>query len=437
MSSTELSASGLKDGDTRSRARPAWWRTLVVVLVCLVSLSGNRASAQDPFGAQARADAVSRMLVLGIQQGISSLPPTSGQSFSYVFDPELATLVAGKARLEPVSLRSTQLVSPGTMSFRFAGSMMNLRESFGPNVYEARTLDGELFGYAEFGSGVDARIGLFNVAANYGIRDRIEIGINVPLVWVDVEAWQTFSTPQSLAFVPSRDARVGGAGSLEQLEELKRIASDEDPETDGLVYRSDGYRDLGLRFHRGSHVGLGRVSVGGKALLLGRERVQLAAMLELFLPSPNEDEFAGSESVSLLPRLVARYEPWSWIRLHGDVGYEGDFQEAELRRFVWNAGASLPGGSYVADLGFGGSVFEEAIAWSPRRATSMGDADAPPLEITALGSTTLGRSFVDALAGLKLQVHEHVLASVAVTMPLNEAGLRSDVVVTVGLEVHP
>jgi len=49
------------------------------------------AQSPNPFGVQDRADAVSRLIVLGVQQGISSLPPTSGQPLAYKSAPQLDT----------------------------------------------------------------------------------------------------------------------------------------------------------------------------------------------------------------------------------------------------------------------------------------------------------------------------------------------------------
>ena len=50
-------------------------------------------------------EAARLMIVLGVQQGISSLPPTSGQSFTYEYNPQSDTYERGR-QLGPISLRS-------------------------------------------------------------------------------------------------------------------------------------------------------------------------------------------------------------------------------------------------------------------------------------------------------------------------------------------
>src|SRR5882672_5366874 len=79
----------------------------VVAILCVPALVRGVDCGQ--FGAQCRADAASKMIVLGVQQGISSLPPTSGQSFSYEFNPELDTYVTSE-RLGPTSFRAPQTI---------------------------------------------------------------------------------------------------------------------------------------------------------------------------------------------------------------------------------------------------------------------------------------------------------------------------------------
>ena len=66
---------------------------LAVVLAVLAT--GEQARAQA-FGFQQRADAASLMILLGVSQGIETLPPSSGQAFLYQYDPTLDTYVASK-----------------------------------------------------------------------------------------------------------------------------------------------------------------------------------------------------------------------------------------------------------------------------------------------------------------------------------------------------
>src|SRR5262249_26444966 len=122
-----------------------------------------------------------------------------------------------------------------------------------------------------------------------------------------------------------------------------------------LVLREETFTDLGIAFNDGTHAGVGRISVGAKDLVYSGKRVQVAVAPEFFFPSPNEGEFAGSDSAAILPRLIAAFPLADRLKLHVDAGYDFDFDHDELRRFVWDTGVSVPGKNLTLDCGVGGS----------------------------------------------------------------------------------
>src|SRR5215470_3350275 len=107
---------------------------LAALLAGLLWWPASGRAQENQFGGQDRADAARRMIVLGVQQGISSLPPMSGQAFSYEFDPARDTYVRSK-RLGPTVLRSPQTLGAGHLSLRVATSYFALSGSPGPIPY--------------------------------------------------------------------------------------------------------------------------------------------------------------------------------------------------------------------------------------------------------------------------------------------------------------
>src|SRR5512147_841571 len=106
-----------------------WWLGVVGVVSGVFGISAAAAAQNaNQFGGQDRADAASRMIVLGVQQGISSLPPTSGQSFTYEFDPVLTTYVSSE-RLGPTALRSPQTIGLNRLSLRVAASYFEVSDT--------------------------------------------------------------------------------------------------------------------------------------------------------------------------------------------------------------------------------------------------------------------------------------------------------------------
>jgi hypothetical protein len=398
-------------------------------LVCLAA-PGAYGQGQGQFGGQSRADAASQMIVLAVQQGISSLPPTSGQSFSYEYDPDTLTFVASEV-LGPTAFRSAQTVGKGRFTFRAAGSYFEISDSFGPITYFIEPKDPELAGprgYAKFGLEASAQVGLINLSANYGITNRFEVMLNLPVVIVDAQASQKFTTAATALDLPADEATVDGALTEEQLDEFLDVGA--------LVVRTETFDDLGFDFNSGTHGGLGRVSIGAKGIAYAGKWARLALAPELFLPSPNECEFAGPDSVAVLPRVIGQLNAADFLRFHIDVGYDHDFDSAELRRFVWNVGASIPHERFSVDFGVGGSEFEQGIRWTPSVAESVETDEFPATVLTAQEGNRLGTSFIDFLAGLKMRLSDRLVLGGAVTVPLNDEGFRPDALGTAALEFH-
>src|SRR5512145_2727904 len=107
---------------------------LSTLLVALGLAGGAAAQTRNPFGLQGRADAASQMIVLGVQQGIPSLPPSSGQAVTYDYNEELGTFVESE-QLGPTVLRAPQTIGARRLSLRFATSYFELGETFAPIVY--------------------------------------------------------------------------------------------------------------------------------------------------------------------------------------------------------------------------------------------------------------------------------------------------------------
>lgn len=413
----------------------------LLVAVALGSAPAH-GQAADQFGIQSRTDAARQMIVVAIQQGISSLPPTSGQSFTYRFDEEIQSWQPTE-RLGPTSFRVPETIGQGNASVRVAGSYFDLDESFGPADYRAEDLDGNVLGFTKFGLDASARVGLFNLAANYGVTNRIELFINVPVVVTNVQASQSFLVALEDVNVPLADVRVSVAPTIADVNALLkpsctefdclRVRSASISAYDNAL-RTNGF--TGLDFNEGTNSGVGRISIGGKALLYDAETFQVAFMPEFFLPSPSEAEFAGSDTPAILPRVVGAARLTELVRFHLDAGYDYDFEEDELRRFTWNVGSSLAFSRVTVDFGVGGSKFNSGITWTPDRA-DFGDANGNIIgNVFAVGDNTLGDNFVDFLGGVKYRLTDRVVISGAVNVPLNDEGFRAAAVGTLAAEIY-
>jgi len=400
------------------------------------------AQLENQFGGQDRADAARQMIILGVQQGIGTLPPMSGQAFTYEYDPASDTYVRSK-RLGPTVLRSPQTVGAGHLSLRVATSYFALAGSPGPIPYHVQSdqpLPGQtqpLTGVALIGLNASAKVGVINLAATYGLTNRFDMTLVLPIVIVDAQASQVFSSARAGLSQPPNRAKIASvpivngdvAGALQRLDDALRPGGP-------LVLREETFSDLGFMFNGGTHAGVGRISVGANATLYADKRFQLAGAPEFFFPSPSEDNFAGSQSAAIFPRLVAAFAVASALKLHADAGYNYDFNHDELRSFTWDAGTSVPGEKVTFDLGFGGSKFNQGIQWTPTVVKAAPVQVFPAATATALGDTRLGDNFVNFIAGIKLRIAERWVASGAVSVPVTDEGFQAAAVGTLALEFY-
>lgn len=389
----------------------------------------------NQFGGQERANAASELIVLGVQQGISSLPPTSGQSFVYEFDPALANWVSSE-QLGPTALRSPQTVGANKFSLRASGSYFELADTKQPIFYQVNNSAGTPLGVAKIGLQADAKVGLMNFGANYGITDRLEITLNVPVVIVNAQASQSYSALTAERNLPADQAQLAGVSidPSKGVAEAEGLLNSELQSGKTLFVRRDSFNALGFDFNDGTHVGVGRISVGAKGVVYADKLWQVAFAPEFFCNSPNQDQFSGSNSPAILPRFIVAGKVAEQARMLVDAGYDYDFDHNELRRFVWNGGGSYAISGATFDAGVGGSTFNEGIKWTPTVAPFTNGAQTGTIQ--ALQSNRFGRTFVDFLGGVKVRVANKTVLSGSVNVPLNNEGFRAAAVGTVAVEQY-
>ena len=408
-----------------ARQRPAICFLVWSFLTCVASLSRPESGhAQgDRFGSQARADAASQAIVLAVQQGISALPPTSAQSVVYEFRREPDVPVRSE-RLGPISLRAPETVGRGDFILRASSSYFALPATLGPIDYRLEFDDPTVSPtvFAKLGTNIDAKVGVFGLTLSYGITTRVEANLSLPIVLVDAQASQTYS---ARAADPTR---LGFRRSIPALDEA--IANQQ------VVLQTVPFSPQ-FSFNDGTHVGVGRISLGSKALVYFADPFELAAACEFYFPSPSEQQFAGSDSAAILPRLIGAARLTDWMRALVDVGYDYDFDVDQLRRFVWDVGLSFPLAAGTFDVGLGGSSYAAPIEWTPsqfREAVVSGDP--PEITATAVGDNQTGTNYVDFLFGAKVRLSDAVILGGAVNVPVTNEGLQPIVAGTLVLEFY-
>src|SRR5262245_1510977 len=248
-----------REGDLSRRSSHASLKSVALKCVvrcdllagCMSLIQPDPGWAQNQFGGQTRANAASRAIVLAVQQGISALPPTSGQSFIYEFDPNLGVPVRSE-RLGPISLRTPETIGSGKLTLRAATSYFALPDSLGPIDYRLNAPNNPPQ-FAKFGTEIDAKVSVLDLTVNYGIAPRVEANLNLPIVVLDAQASQIFSgAPQGPTVLGFRPSIPGLNQAIAQHQ---------------LVLRTMPFSRLGFSFNDGTHAGIGRISLGAKALV--------------------------------------------------------------------------------------------------------------------------------------------------------------------------
>ena len=414
------------------RCRVGVIRLTIVGAPLLLAAAAPAQSNCGQYGVQCRADQTSQLIVLGVQQAASALPPASGQSFLYEFDPSIGAFKASE-QLGPTVFRTAETIGERKLDLRTAVSFFELSDTFGPVTYETDDLfENQTFPlYTQFGTVAKADVWLMSFAATYGVTDRIEVTLNVPISVVSARGAETYLTgPQFLGDPPSQ-RQIGFAGSEADLDGF--IA-------DGTFVRAtSNYDSLGAAFNSGTHAGVGRISVGAKGLIWSNDVASVGAQAEFFCPSPSQDQFAGSDTPAILPRAIGAVRAAKYLNLYADAGYDYDFDTSKLQRFAWTAGLSVPFVNGTFDVGVSGSQFASAIRWTPLTTSAL-DASGREFNLSVVpqqaGDTKLGTTYVDFISGLRIQLAQGVTASGAIGVPVTEDGFRPTVLATAALEFY-
>ena len=406
-----------------------------VMIGCAVLMVHPVMSLAQLYGVQERADAATDAINLAVTQAISQLPPASGQTFTYRYDPALGTFAAD-TQLGPTAFRSTQTIGAGKFSLRVAASYFDLSDSAGPIEYEVE--DNRLpvgYGVTGLGMSTSTKVTTLSFGSSYGITDRVEVILNIPVTVVRAQASQVYTTTKAEVMAGMRRPVV--TPCLPEDPDFKacraRYRANFKRENNPYIDHAIPFNEAGASFNDGTHVGLSRISLGIKGALWSNDWLGIGAQGDFYMPSPSSDEFAGSDTGSFLPRLLLEARAAKHLNFYTDLGYDCDYSTSELRRFVWNAGLSVPLVNVTFDAGVGGSQYEDGIEWTPRMTSGVGD-----VTLTAFPdeSTDLGTTYVDFLYGMKVQLWGQSAISGAVAVPLTSDGLRPDAIGTVALEYY-
>ena len=343
---------------------------------------------KDAEATAATRDTISRALLVEL----TTLPiSTSSSGFTYVFNPTLGTAERASNSFGPFFVERALTSGRNQVSFGATVRYSAFDELDGNDLRgggfvttanqfrdEAQPFDVETLALR-----IDTRT--ITGFANYGVSDRIDIGVAVPLV----------------------SLRVAGE-------------------------RVNTYRGQTLLQARASAstTGVADVAITARAHVLGGRASGLAVGSELRLPTGREEDLLGSGELALRLLAIASFEGTRTSGyLNGGYSWGGLSREGTYNAAVTIAASSrvtLVGeflGRWVEGLGQIGQVSEP----HPR---SVGVNTIRLLPVDTAGRTMTGM----AVAGIKWNVGGRWLVNGNVLLPLTNRGLRARIVPALGLD---
>jgi hypothetical protein len=396
----------------------------------------------DHFSAGARAanDLLLDTLRSTLTSAIVNFPtPSPAAGFTFEFDPSLGTFVRSTDSFGPIYADRAETIGKGKFSFGFTYSRLTFDEVDGrdlengelrfvflheptaelnrqnpgrgavqaaPFRFETDTITTQLF--------LDLDADLFVLSATYGILDRLDVSVALPIIRIDVDA-RAVSTSNNESQTLNAPAAGGGLAHIFP---------------NGTATQESRFSD--------DSTGIGDLLLRAKYNFYRQKAVALAGLLELRLPTGDEDDFRGLDTVRVRPFFVASGN-FKGIAPHVNLGFDlGDTSKAK-DEFLYRVGFDwgfLRWATFAFDILGRWVIDNDRVELGSDQATCRGGTG----PACTGGTRDVSRPdaddhIIDAAVGFKFNPWRNVLILVNVLIPLNDTGLRDDFTPLVGVEV--
>jgi hypothetical protein len=258
---------------------------------------------------------------------------------------------------------------------------------------------------------LDIEAQLFDMSFTYGLLDNLDLNIDIPVI-------RTFarSTVTELTLDPRFEAVLP-------------------PEFD------TGPDIVETFAARESAVGIGDIRLRSKYLAFSGP-VRVAGLLDLILPTGSPGDFQGAGWTRLGTFLIASGTIGNVLEPHAQAGVETnlDYIDKSQAKYVVGVTAQL-GSAAAATVDFIGRSEFGALERVPNSARLPAVENGRFVESTApftgrpIFLDIKRNDVLDLAVGGKVAITEQAILFATVTLPLNDDGLRADVVPTAGFEV--
>lgn len=327
-----------------------------------------------------------------LNTGKGSFPVSStGGGFTFQYDSKLEVFTRTTDSLGPIFAERAPTLGKGKLNFGFSYTYIHFSTLEGDDLHNLTSVvfldenqKNKNLLHMEFD--VDVESNLFSFYGTYGITDRWDISILVPVLQVQLDI-------DSTARILNQTRKKGVTGKI-------------------LGYSFNSQTSLSDSVS-GASTGLGDIFLRNKYQLVTSTWIDFTSALDIKLQTGDEDEFLGTGRTSIKPFLIFS-KNISHFTPHLNLGYEINSGTNGEDKLVYATGA---------DYAFsrGNNYFSVAL-------DILGNHK--------IENRNVGNDIVDFSIGFKWSPRPGMLVYANVITPLNEDGIRADWVPTVGYELN-
>lgn len=245
---------------------------------------------------------------------------------------------------------------------------------------------------------------IFNFSATYGITDKWDVNILVPVIQTELDI-SARAQINDVAF----------AGNPQGLHNF----------TNGTKTTTSSVSD--------SNLGVGDIQLRSKYHFLAYKKFNMAGGLNLRLPSGSQSDFQGVGDTTVTPYLSFSQE-YGIIDLHATAGVEFNTGNDRRDRIRYAGGATFhvtPEFGLITDFIGTSNIRTNEVSVRVPEFTG-GNATPSSYDIR---TATVNNDTLDLALGFKFVPVKSVVGFFNVFIPLNDAGLRSDLIPSGGVQV--
>ncbi len=362
---------------------------------------------------------------IALASQLTALPlPSPASGFTYEFDPSVGVFTRSTQSFGPILTERAETIGKGRFTFGFNFQYFGFDSLEGVDLgsipavftHDGFEKGGGRADVVASDNAIDATVSQFTAFFSYGLTDRVDIALAIPVVSTDLSV--TSST---------RILRVGTAA---------------DPAVHFFEEPAEKFGDERQFRSSGSATGIGDIIVRIKGTAAKRGPTGIAFGIDFRLPTGDEEELLGSGAAGVKP-FVALSFSHDVASPHVNIGYQWNGNSLLAGDVVNGIEGDLPDIFFYAvgmDIGLGDrftlafDILGQRIIDSPRLVQERFiAANGTPLDgIAFIAKDSFG--VTNAAVGFKVNAGGNLLVDFNVLFRLDDGGLRDDVTPLIGVE---